>query len=466
MSLILSHDYEEGLRMAIPVHLGEHTVHPPPGALGDISTIPSQTIPPVNTNIQFDILPEFKISEHPGLADIDHTKLPKNFNWRHNGGKKKYLMSKPGNQMLCGSCWAISAAGIVADNHVVSGTVDWIPNLSTTWCLACYPQLKCKGGNPAKLYEAISKNGIASNHCIDYSWCSENPACNGKATKHFKAEHAKLDLSTIVPSCGCYDSKDKHYLYFIDKPKAVSLGKGGMKEDNFTNTIKKHIYHNGPVQGGFVVMKNFMHGAFTKVNGGVFLEDGVYGKGDLHFDKSQTDVANYVGSHAIAIIGWGVQDHVVIDNKGTKKDIPYWYCRNSWTEKWGDGGYFKMAMYPYNKIMQFDKMVTLHTPKGVIGSGGMVLMNASKPPESKTLPQIKIKFGELTKSQSDSYYQVEGHNKGESHSKYIYIYIFIGLGIIILLFLIYFVVKKLKKTFRGHSSRRKGITGRAGSYFQ
>lgn len=59
--------------------------------------------------------------------------------------------------MLCGSCWAISAAGIVADNHVVSETVNWKPDLSTTWCLSCYPQSQCQGGNPALLYEDIAK---------------------------------------------------------------------------------------------------------------------------------------------------------------------------------------------------------------------------------------------------------------------------------------------------------------------
>jgi hypothetical protein len=360
MSIDLGHHYEEALRDAKPIYLGQHTVHPPPGALGAVTTIPAQTIPPINTNIQFDILPEFKLSEHPGLAAIDHTKLPENFNWRENGGRKKYLLADPGNQMLCGSCWAISAAGIIADNHVVAGTVKWKPNLSTTWCLACFPQMQCKGGNPAKLYEAVAEHGVASNHCIDYSWCSENPVCSGKATKHFDAEHRQINLSALVPSCGCYDSNAEHYLYFIDKPKAVSLGKGGLNKDNFTHTIKKHIYTQGPVQGGFLVFDNFMRGAFTKVNGGVYLENGVYGKGDTHFDPDQLNVnKHYKGSHAIAILGWGVEKGVVVDNKGTKKDVPYWYCRNSWTEKWGDGGYFKMAMYPYNKLVQFDKVVII-----------------------------------------------------------------------------------------------------------
>lgn len=473
MSIDLSHNYQEALSMAKPIFLRQHIVRPHPKALGDISIIPPQVIPPINTNIQFNILPEFKLSEYPRLAAIDHTKLPKNFNWFHNGGRKKYLISKPGNQMLCGSCWAISAIGIIADNHVVAGTVNWKPNLSTTWCLSCYPQLQCKGGNPAKLYEAISAHGVTTNHCVDYSWCAENLMCNGKATNHFKEQKSHIDLSSLIPNCGCYNSKTKHYLYFIDNPKAISLGKGGMNKDNFTNTIKKHIYHNGPVQGGFLVFENFIHGAFTKVNGGVYLENGVYDNGNIHFDPDQMNVKKYYkGSHAIAIIGWGVENNVIIDQKGTKKDVPYWYCRNSWTENWGDGGYFKMAMYPYNKIVQFDKVVIINSPMGKIQSGGMVMISASRSPELKTLPQIQQKFLDLQKSQSQSYYDQEGHDIGNTKSKHktkehILKYIIKILVFVSILILLYFLAKNFstRKYITSKSIKKSHlITGRAGNY--
>lgn len=485
MSINLSHDYDEGLRMAKPIVLGQRSVRPSGalGALGDVITIPSQIIPPINTNIQFSILPEFKLSEHPGLSAIDVTTIPENFNWRKNGGKKSSLMSTPGNQMLCGSCWAISAAGIIADNHVVSGTVDWKPNLSTTWCLSCYPQMRCQGGNPAKLYEDISKNGIVSNHCIDYSWCAENPACNGKSTQHFEAGQGKINLSDLIPNCGCYDKTSEHYLYFIDQPKALSIDKGGLNEDNFVSTVKKHIYSHGPVQGGFLVFSNFRSGAFTKLNGGVYLENGVYDKGELHFDESQTNVSNYLGSHAIAVIGWGIEKGIVFDNKGTKKDIPYWYCRNSWTEKWGDDGFFKMAMYPHNKLVQFDKIIVINTPKGAAQGGGMVTMKASKPPEKKTLAQIHEKFLTLSRSQPATYYTSEAQDKGSVTSSSIQVdwkkigkYTLIVLGGIICMLLIIYLMRKLRSSPGKKSSSRsreprsskrsRKISGggRAGSY--
>jgi len=304
-------------------------------------------------------------------------------------------------------CWAISAAGIVADNHVVSGTVNWKPNLSTTWCLTTYPQNKCQGGNPGILYQDISENGIATNNCVDYSWCSENEACNGKATGHFQNQN--VNLSDLIPTTkrACYDSRSPHYLYFIDTPISISIGTDGLIGEDFTNTVKKHIYYNGPVQGGFLVYKNFMSGAFTKVNGGVYLEQGDYTGGQINFDEEQLDDTNYMGSHAIAIIGWGIEKNVVVDNEGSKKDIPYWYCRNSWTEKWGDGGYFKMAMYPYNEVVQFDKTIFINNMIG----GGMVMIKASKPPQSLTFQQIEDKFIKLSKP--SSYYSTETKDYGK-----------------------------------------------------
>lgn len=467
MSIKLEHNFEEKLQEAKPNFLNNITIHhstPGVGALGDIRTeYPSQTIPPINTDIRFStILPSFKLSENIGLASIDHTKLPKNFNWRHNAGKKTDLISKPGNQLLCGSCWAISTAGIISDNHVISGTVDWYPNLSTTWSLSCYPQLQCKGGNPATLFQDIARDGIVSDHCVDYSWCVNNKSCNGKSTLHFK-EGEKTDLSSLLPSCGCYFPSSKHYLYSIEKPEVVSLGVGGLNEDNFTNTIKKHIYHYGPVQGGFIVFKNFMHGVFSKINGGVYLENAVYDNGSLHFDSKQTSPENYIGAHAIAIIGWGVENNVIIDNKGTKKDIPYWYCRNSWTEKWGDNGYFKMAMYPYNKISQFDKIVTIETPQGTMKAGGIVMIKALKSPELKSTKQLKSRFN-ITKIHDDLYYKQDPDTaKKLDLSKYknsILKTTALIIGFCAILLLIYFFIRFIQEKI----GNRKGYRGREGVY--
>ena len=400
-----------------PITIKAHSIQRK-GALGALKTIhktEEQIIPALNTDIKFSsTLPQFKMNDigMAGLSALDNVILSENFNWRDDGGDKSQFISKPENQMLCGSCWAMAVAGIVADNHVVAGTVNWKPNLSTTWCLATYPQLKCKGGNPAILLENISKNGIATNNCVDYSWCSENKSCNGKSADHFKED---TDLSELIPNSGCYDAKVPHYMYYIDTPTTLSLKDSELDPTVFTITLKKHIKLWGPVQGGFLVYKNFLNGAFSKINGGVYLETGIYDDEQIKFDKSQLNEENYLGAHAVAIIGWGIEKKIIINNSGTKEDVPYWYCRNSWTEKWADGGYFKMAMYPYNKISQFDNVVTIKTKGGSFKAGGIVMFKVYKKPEFKKFEQVSSKFLNQL-SEPMSFYSTETTNSPKTDS--------------------------------------------------
>ena len=458
MSLSINHNYIDQLREAKPIFLHKHTKS---GELSDIETSETQpiTLPPINTNIIFNTLPQLKITD-TGLRDLAPS-LPENFNWRHNAGSKHKLITTPGNQMLCGSCWAIASAGVISDNLVVANAIDWYPDLSTTWILSCNRQSQCRGGNPAEALNWVSRNRILSNHCIDYSWCAENDKCNGTATKHFDKN---FNLSELLPrNCGCLFDKE-FYSYTIDKnihhaifnPNA-DFG-ANYSQEKITQTIKNHILKWGPVLGGFIVFENFMKGHFTKLKAtdGVYLENGDYDTnvGKVTFSDKMTDAKNYKGSHAVAIIGWGVAKNIIYDNNGNKKDIPYWYCRNSWTTKWGDGGYFKMAMHPYNKICQFDAMVTLKTSQGIINPGGIVMIKATQKPKLKKFINI-FKEGSLPPLlHPDDYYFKdpkgtnpnigEGTSDGGTNDGKSKIMKIIGIIILCILgFFVFFILKKL-----------------------
>ena len=456
MSLSIDHNYIDHLRDAKPTFLHKHRKT---GALSDIESSQTEqiTLPPINTNIIFNTLPALKISD-VGLRDLAPS-LPEKFNWRDNAGAKHKLITTPGNQMLCGSCWAIASAGVISDNLVVANAVDWYPDLSTTWILSCNGQHQCHGGNPADALDWVSRNMILSNHCIDYSWCSENEKCNGKATKHFDKH---FNLSELIPQkCGCIFDKE-FYAYKIDKniqhaifnPNA-DFGQN-YSQENITQTIKNHILKWGPVLGGFIVFENFMKGHFTKVKatGGVYLENGDYDTkvGEVTFRDNMATSKNYKGSHAVAIIGWGVAKGAIHDKDGNKKDIPYWYCRNSWTTKWGDGGYFKMAMHPYNQISQFDSMITLKTSLGIINPGGIVMIKATQKPKLQKFINIYQEGSLPPLLHSDDYYSKDpkgtnpnadnGGSGGKSNlNKIMKI---IGLIIVCILgIFVFFILKKL-----------------------
>lgn len=112
MSITIKGNFLQGLRASVPEKV-QTVIKPPPGSMGAIQ-VTTNDIPPVNTDITFGrIIPDFKLSEAPGLSAISSDVLPDRFDWGHPQEtdtdeikKKKVLIAKPGNQMMCGSCWA------------------------------------------------------------------------------------------------------------------------------------------------------------------------------------------------------------------------------------------------------------------------------------------------------------------------------------------------------------------------
>lgn len=346
---------------------------------GTFETSQPFVAPPLNTDIRFSsILPKKHYTESQYLT-VATIPLPEKWDWRNSyeiddeiiTSKKKNITKVP-NQGLCGSCWAVAVAGVVGDVFVTSGISKTNPDISITYSLSCYPQHKCGGGNPAELLKDIEQSGISTNKCVSYNWCNEDLVCNGQGDKHFDPSSETNRINNLIPECGCYNGPE-HALYYIKNPSLVV-----MENDNhdISTIIKSHIFNVGPVIGGYHVLRNFMSGNFT-ATGGVYMESFNY---DTNQWYNNGESAQWAGSHAICVIGWGVSNPINIpmpDGRTHEVNVPYWYCRNSWGDKWGiDNGYFRIAMYPYNKKSQFERLVVIQ-PENML-SGGFVICSPNK----------------------------------------------------------------------------------------
>ena len=383
MSIHINKDYEQHLASLKPTYIYKE---PPTGTLSDITVsgkpINRIIIPPVNADIRLsEVLPRYKKSDYLGLQDISVSDLPENFSWGVHDcddstqitNKKKHI-STPGNQLLCGSCWAHSTSRVISDNFVTNGLTKVNPKLSSTYCLSCYSQGKCNGGNPAQLLTDIENGGIKSEKCLDYSWCQEDQDCSGDPLQHF---HATADINDLIPPCECKKG-EKSPSFYIQNPSTITINNG---HNDAVDIMKKHIYLQGPIIGTYIVLNNFMDPIHTQINGGVYLENHNYQKdGTVQFNEYPDYSSMFEGGHAVSVMGWGVAKNIVVDNNGTRKDVPYWHVRNSWDTKWGDNGYFKMAMYPFNKIACIEKITSLGTPQGMVQLGGAMIFDTNKIP--------------------------------------------------------------------------------------
>jgi hypothetical protein len=140
----------------------------------------------------------------------------------------------------------------------------------------------------------------------------------------------------------CYGSdKDSHYQYFINQPTTIatsSLINPQTKTNDDIERIKSHLYRYGTAVTAFMLYQNFIEDSSNYAS-----TKGLYFESESYGSKQPNAKA---GGHAICIVGWGIENGpITLSNGLILKDIPYWVCRNSWSQTWGDRGYFKMPFY-------------------------------------------------------------------------------------------------------------------------
>lgn len=287
-------------------------------------------------NEQFNSLPKAK----PG-RNID---LPDNFNGKEvwNG-----LLSPVMNQARCGSCWAFASTGVLADRFNIQSVGLMHVQLSPTKLILCdfqgkefsveHPELQpeqlsqlnvdefsvgaCMGNTLYDAWRYLYVIGTNTLECIPYDKSLGGTQSYNSLTKF--TDSGKLPLCTSVSG----PIGDMCNNFSVDTFSAEEYGSparfyrclhfysiAGIEKDGGNESYIRHnIYCWGPVSTGFIVYPDF----YT-------------------FDP-KTDIYEWdgygdpLGGHAVEIVGWGVDDK------------PFWWIKNSWGEKWGIDGYFKIV---------------------------------------------------------------------------------------------------------------------------
>jgi hypothetical protein len=102
------------------------------------------------------------------------------------------------------------------------------------------------------------------------------------------------------------------------------------------------------------------------------------------------------------VVGWGIEKDVKV---GPNKvaDVPYWLCRNSWGTKWGEKGYWKHAMFPFNKFSAFEKVVVIVDNVSRKLGGGIFAFSIGKIEPLKNSKKMNIPAGQELNKNEDFY---------------------------------------------------------------
>uniref|UniRef100_A0A1B6FE67 Peptidase C1A papain C-terminal domain-containing protein n=1 Tax=Cuerna arida TaxID=1464854 RepID=A0A1B6FE67_9HEMI len=250
-------------------------------------------------------------SRLPALVDdgieID---VPNNFDAREKWSKCISLQEVR-DQGPCGSCWAVGAAAAFTDRCCIASKTAFNGHLSAEELLCCCTECGdgCNGGYPDAAWEYFKSNGIVTGgdyHSHEGCQPYTLPTCEHHVPGKRKNCSAYGDLPTPPCKSKCYNKKYKDHSFTKDHHKVKST----FAISNNVKQTQKEIFKNGPLEASFNVYEDFLS-----------YKSGVY----------QHKTGDYLGGHAVKVIGWGVE-----------KKVPYWLVANSWNSDWGDHGFFKI----------------------------------------------------------------------------------------------------------------------------
>jgi hypothetical protein len=234
--------------------------------------------------------------------DFDPSTLPESFDWRdHLAGSVGPIK----DQGFCGSCWAFSLVSSLESHwRITHGETVTLPEQFVNDCAWSDSTHACDGGDSGYAAKALINrfDGRVPTRDEYGGYLSVDGACyvdvlkdvgiidNDEGGSESPSRGVRLTDWVVLPSRD--DIATKHALY-TKGPLAVSL-----------NVVDEALYYANGVLDVASCAKN----------------------GEKNLD------------HAVNLVGWGV-DELPDGSKAS-----HWILRNSWSDLWGDSGYFKVRM--------------------------------------------------------------------------------------------------------------------------
>mmetsp|Transcript_26803 Transcript_26803/g.34325 ORF Transcript_26803/g.34325 Transcript_26803/m.34325 type:complete len:487 (+) Transcript_26803:44-1504(+) len=248
----------------------------------------------------------------------------------------KGLMGPVRNQGICGACWAFSAIGSIESGMAIDKYNKMTPHEREE--LEKQQLEGVEVTNDLGLVVPLSEQNM-----IDCDVLMEKGCGGGLMTTAFEEEEVKKGLCSEVD----YPYLQTQGTCASDacSPVPGSLVKNHVDIVPRKNNALKEALKTKPVTAAMVAsdpMFQFYHSGIYSVEGcGKVTKQ--MGAPDCNVLYEGQDVCLPDINHGVLVVGYGEDDTVTGDVK------TFFKVKNSWGEKWGDGGYFRLARYEVDK---------------------------------------------------------------------------------------------------------------------
>lgn len=246
-----------------------------------------------------------------GVKRSNHTKIyrklhdesediPESFDSREVWPECADIIGLIRDQSRCGSCWAFATVEAASDRICIHSNAERKLLLSAQDLLTCAAAGFCDGGSVYYAWLDWTSRGIVTGGLYNNTeqGCKSYflPPCEDHANQC----RDYVDTPSCIREC---DDASLEY----DAQKTYGQG---FNTASGEQQIQLEILKNGPVvltMEVFSDLANYKSGVYQQTSGEI------------------------LGGHAVKAIGWGVEN-----------GVKYWLIANSWNERWGDNGYFKI----------------------------------------------------------------------------------------------------------------------------